>query len=294
MLRDRFEVYCDIKVRCAWRAVAIGRVLELLSGHPDYVSSDPSANMRERGPRCSVVFNAGHVLSAGDLMLRLPRGTLEMFIDHDTVAYRQSGLSGMPERGGNNVDHAPAMQFHRLRPRGTDREEEETTQPVPGEFEPCGWDGDSYYCEERGDDGEEPGPTIVTETASTTVNYLVRAYGIGPYRRSADLVLPNNIRRHATGPVVIDAADLASSYLIDYDMYVLDALRLTEGDLSFRVYFPGYIKNEQVPSNPEHPHYVSWTLDMGMMEGEMNEVFAKLTQCAIDHEIDGSKARSGS
>lgn len=261
------------------------RVLEFL---------DDPGNLHDRGPRCMVVFNAGHGMT-DDGVLRLPRGTLEMFIDHDTVAYRQSGLSGM--NGGNDMDLAPAMQFHRLRPRGSMvMDNDDAVAPVPPtDPTPCGWDGDSYYCEEGGSEGSEGQDGTTTTVASSLVNLLVRSdyasYMLGgPLHRERPLVLPSNVRRHV-GDVQIDPADMMSSYLIDYDMDVLAALRHTEGRLSLRVYFPGYLVNDETPMNPEHPHYVNWTLDMGMMEGDTNEVFTKLEQCAQDHKIDGSMAR---
>ena len=263
------------------------RVLEFL---------DNPGTLLDRGPRCMVVFNAGHAMSED--VLRLPRGTLEMFVDHDTVAYRQSGLSGM--NGGNDMELAPAIQFHRLRPRGsTTMPNDDGMDPVPPtDPTPCGWDGDSYYCEEPGSPGD-PGMGGTERTVfSPLVNILVRSdyasYMLGgALHRERPLVLPSNVRRHV-GDVQIDPADMMSSYLIDYDMDVLAALRHTEGRLSLRVYFPGYLVNDETPMNPEHPHYVNWTLDMGMMEGDSNEVFTKLERCAQDHKIDGSMARSGS
>ena len=42
--------------------------------------------------------------------------------------------------------------------------------------------------------------------------------------------------------------------------------------------------------NPEHPHYVNWTVDLGMVEGGPNEVFAKLEACASQGMIDGTMA----
>ncbi|MCY4011808.1 MAG: hypothetical protein OXG82_03750 [Gammaproteobacteria bacterium] len=249
----------------------------------------------DRGPRCTVVFNAGHVMADG--VLRLPRGTLEMFIDHDTVAYRESGLSGM--EGGNDVTFAPAIQFHRLRSNHSEEvSNNDGTDPVdPTDPEPCGWDGDSYYCENPGMEGREGTSSTTRIVRSSEVNLLVRSgyadYMLGGplHRRGVELVEPTNVRAVRYGGVPIDPADLQSSYLIDYDEEVLDALRYSEGAVSVRVYFPGYLKNSARPDNPEHPHYVNWTLDMGMMEGEMNEVFTKLGQCADDNDIDGSMAR---
>ncbi len=249
------------------------------------------------GPRCTVIFNTGHTTLADDPgTLRLPRGTLEMFIDHDTVAYRNSGLSSMA--GGNDTMYAPAIQFHRLVPR--DSREVSTPQPdinVPGpeEVRPIGWSPDSVYdFAEDPTTMPQPQPPVVTTEAASSVYYLLRSkYAMMHYAGMTSLVLPptsplgNEVTSTHSGNVQLDAADRYSSYWIDYDTDVLNALRTSEGGVSLRVYFPGYITNAQTGMNPEHPHYVNWSLDMGMMEGDANEVFAKLETCASMHEIDG-------
>lgn len=227
------------------------------------------------GPRCTVIFGAGH--SVVQDTLRLPRGTLEMFIDRDTVAYRMSGLSG--SKGGNNDWRAPAIQFHRLQPGVETYTAIEKTGEMAGPNKPCDWQPDSLSCEE-GTTVDVEGP--VEKQRWAPAGYLVRSMG-GHLAGEAHLVLP------PTNVVVtphFDSGDMESSYWIDYGEDVWSALRHTEGSLSMRVYFPGYVENDETAMRPEHPHYVNWSLDMGMMEGDANEVFAKLEGCATAHGLD--------
>ena len=252
----------------------------------------------DMGPRCTVIFNAGH-LALADYpgTLRLPRGTLEMFIDHDTVAYRNSGLSSM--NGGNDTMYAPAIQFHRLSPRGS----AEISIPQPGiptvedpVDRPIGWSPDSVYDFEQDPvSGTEPvDPVIVTESNSRVYYLLRSSYSMAQFAGMTSLVLPptsplgNEVTSANADSVQLDAADRQSSYWIDYDMDVLNTLRTSDGAVSLRVYFPGYIANAQTGMNPEHPHYVNWSVDLGMMESDANEVFTKLEGCADLHGIDGN------
>ncbi len=278
------------------------RLLQLLD--PDKVpdrfarAEIPAGSVVNMGPRCTVIFNAGHTALADDpSTLRLPRGTLEMFIDHDTVAYRNSGLSGAA--GGNDMMYAPAIQFHRLVPRGS--REVSTPQPdvdVPGPevVRPIGWSPDSVY-----DFAEDPTTMpeeqddIVTTEGHSLVNYLLRSkYSMMQHSGETALVLPptsplgNEVTSVHADSVQLDAADRYSSYWIDYDMDVHNALRTSTGAVSLRVYFPGYIDNAETAMNPEHPQYAQWNIDMGMMESDANEVFAKLEACADLHDIDGT------
>ena len=256
-----------------------------------------------KGPRCTVIFDAGHGVVGDEL--RLPRGTLEMFVDHDTVAYRKSGTSSLSE------PYAPAIQFHRLAPRGSMKTVTPGTPGTPaGPPKPCGWHPDSYYCEEEGDPAT-PGTDATEEVKfDPFINYVVRSdyvtYMHGMALRNDPMCRdgmdaskgqecrvvvppPNNIAVTQG----FDSGDSESSYWIDYRPEVYSALRMTEGDLSLRVYFPGYINNGETGMRPEHPHYVNWSVDLGMMEGTSNEVFSKLEACADLHMIDGSMAGRG-
>jgi hypothetical protein len=277
------------------------RLLKLLD--PDKVPARfaregiPAGAIVDMGPRCTVIFNAGHVATAGyPGTLRLPRGTLEMFIDHDTAAYRNSGLSGM--NGGNDMMYAPAIQFHRLVPRGsTDvsipQPDRETVEPPKDR--PIGWSPDSVYDFEQVPvtGTEMVDPLIVTEGHSL-VTYLLRSkYTMMQSSGETSLVLPptsplgNEVTSVHADSIQLDAADRQSSYWIDYDMEVLNTLRTSNGAVSLRVYFPGFIDNAETGMNPEHPQYANWDINMGMMESDANEVFAKLESCADYHDIDG-------
>jgi hypothetical protein len=277
------------------------RLLKLLD--PDKVPARfaragiPAGAIVDMGPRCTVIFNAGHVALADyPGTLRLPRGTLEMFIDHDTAAYRNSGLSSM--NGGNDTMFAPAIQFHRLSPRGSS--EISTPQPdktiVEGQQDrPIGWSPDSVYDFEQDPiTVPEPQPPLIHTAGNSRIYYLLRSkYTMAQFAGMTSLVLPptsplgNEVTSANADSVQLDAADRQSSYWIDYDMEVLNTLRTSDGAVSLRVYFPGYIANAQTGMNPEHPHYVNWSVDMGMMESDANEVFTKLESCANQHEIDG-------
>lgn len=236
-----------------------------------------------KGPRCTVTFNAGHGMMHD--MHTLPRGTLEMFIDHDTVAYRKSGTSTVSHM------YAPAIQFHGLQPRGS------TTTTTPGTpgvgkgpAKPCGWSPNSHYCEEPGSEPVPPGDDTKEVKYDPFIDYVLWYHDGMRHVRSAlnpmdkpRLVVPSSSDVATTA----DPADMNSSFWIDYPAGVFDALRESGGMASLRVYFPGYVANGEMG---EHPHYVNWSLDLGMMEGDTNEVFAKLEACAEKHMIDGKMA----
>ena len=242
-----------------------------------------------KGPRCTVTFNAGHGMDHD--MHTLPRGTLEMFIDHDTVAYRMSD----PDSTVSHM-YAPAIQFHGLSSRGSMT----TVMPgdpgtPPGPAKPCGWTPNSHYCEEAGDPETPAGEDTEDVKYDPFIDYAIRSdyvmtmHGMVLHSSSMELMDKPRLVVPSANDVgqTHDPADMYSSYWIDYSADVLSALRMSEGMLSLRVYFPGHVKNLEMP---EHPHYVSWSLDLGMMEGDSNEVFAKLEACAMDNMIDGSMA----
>ncbi|MCY4513627.1 MAG: hypothetical protein OXC69_00600 [Candidatus Tectomicrobia bacterium] len=277
-----------------WQASSTDqRLLMLFNGEPVPLRLERAGIQEgatvDMGARCSVVFNAGHAMLPGHPeMFQLPRGTLEMFVDHDTVLYRTQHPDSSV-----SAAFAPVIQFHRLVPRALTRMEEDTEMdgdPMPN---PIGWSPGSIYDDDR-DDTTIPGPPIVTYTPNNMANYLLRSQYM-QHSGATYLVLPptdpSGIEVSSANPydAQIDEADLESSYWLDYPDEVYQTLRTSTGQVSLRVYFPGHTRNGRTAMSPEQPHYVNWTLDLGMTDAmsDANEVFAKLEACAGPEDMGG-------
>lgn len=211
-----------------------------LSSTPDRMVDSGSGHMGI-GPQCNLVQNAGRSAD-GAGVLRMPRGALEMFIDAETVEYRNLGAPMVA-----HLD-APVIQFHGMVPAQASRSVEETFYRYSGKS----------VTEERTD----------LKANVYNISYeLVDGYGALVDHGMSTIQTPPT---DPMGTLVTDAPDphaaANSAFWVNYPMSVYTALR-DHDKFSLRIYFPGYAFNNMAN---QQAHYARWNIDVG--QGAMDHL----------------------
>lgn len=214
-----------------------------LSSTPDRMVDSGSGHMGI-GPQCNLVQNAGRSAD-GAGVLRMPRGALEIFVDAETVEYRNLGTSMVA-----NLD-APVIQFHGMVPA-------QASLVPPKDERFYRYSGKSVTA----------GSTTDQKAYVYDISYeLVDAYGALIDSGMSTIQTPPT---DPDGTLVTDGPDPSaaanSAFWVNYPMSVYDALR--KGDkFSVRVYFPGYAFNNDAN---QQAHYARWNVDIG--QGAMDHL----------------------
>ena len=213
--------------------------------------------MEPIGPQCSLVNNVGHT-DLGNVHKR-PRGTLEFYIDGETVEYRKAmqrqghswfvDNTGVPEPYDRMLVSswlAPVIQIHGIKPA-------------------MRLDDELFY--------RYLGKSVthrVVRAAVYEIRYVWTRQDVGS---SQVEVRSGTSRVQAPELHGTDEPDptgsLISAYWVDYPQELYNAY--ADGTLkSLRIYFPGSAKTN---AHHEQPHYVSWDIDLGL------EAANKLCEC---------------
>ena len=212
---------------------------QLSSTNDRQVSTTVPPVFQSIGPQCNLVLNAGRTADSTGT-LRMPRGTLEMFIDAETVEYR--------EKGEPLVDYleAPVIQFHGMKPSGAAEAKTEIFYRYSGKS----------VTEER-QDLKARVYEIAWELVDKNNGWL------GGGQRGDPGAVIQTPPTDPEGTLVTNAPDgdaaANSAFWVDYPPEVYNALMSNE-EVTLRVYFPGFVSTGM---QNEQPHYVSWNIDVG-------------------------------